>query len=69
MLRTMIDNSFEWAASRGLTRINPAHKEEEAKLVLTEKFGTETEKGERMQLEGQGTCEDRGCFTTRCFVL
>ncbi len=63
----MIDSSFEWAASRGLTRINPVHKEEEAKLIISEKFGCETEKGERMQLEGQGTCEDRGCFTHMLF--
>ena len=58
----MIDSSFEWAASRGLTRINPVHKEEEAKLILSEKFGCETEK-----LEGQGTCEDRGRFTHMLF--
>ena len=44
-LRQMADNSFAWAAARGLVRTNEVHKVEEARLVLEETFENENEKG------------------------
>ena len=43
----MADESFEWAKQFGEKRyrINEAHKEEEAKLVLNDKFSTKTSEG------------------------
>ena len=54
----MADSSFAWAESRGLTRINPVHKVEEAKLVLEETFSSERKEGSRTEIEGSGTVED-----------
>ena len=58
--RQMADNSFAWAASRGLTRTNPVHKVEEAKLVLEETFASENERGERTEMSGSATIEECG---------
>ena len=54
----MIDESFEWAAARGLVRRNPVHKEEEAKLVLKESFSSRNEKGEEYRMMGDAEMED-----------
>lgn len=54
---TMIKNSFEYAKAQGLHRINPVHKEEEAKLVLEESFSQQCERGENRTLECGGTLE------------
>ena len=56
-MRQMADNSFIWAASRKLTRVNPVHKVEEAKLVLEEEFAEEREKGEVAELSGTAEVE------------
>ena len=40
-LRKMADNAFDWAANHGLVRKNEVHQEEEAKLVLKDKFSFE----------------------------
>ena len=54
----MADNSFLWAAARGLTRTNEQHKAEEAKLVLEEYFEDENEKGQSTRMSGQAVVED-----------
>eukprot|EP00439_Symbiodinium_sp_Y106_P046773 s2157_g5.t7 len=41
----MADNSFAWAAAKGLLRMNEVHKTEEAKLVVEEKFSNKSERG------------------------
>ena len=56
--RSMADNSFSWAAERGLTRVNEVHKMEEAKLVLEEFFENETEQGTSREMSGSATVED-----------
>ena len=56
----MADNSFAWAAARGLIRLNEVHKCEEAKLVLEETFASESEKGEKMETRGTAMVEDMG---------
>ena len=53
----MADNAFEWAAERGLTRKNPVHGEEEAKLVLIDGFAFTEEDGEAFHKEGKMTVE------------
>ena len=57
-LRAMIDRSFSWAESRKLTRTNPVHGEEEAKLILEENFAHEDEHGEMERQQGSADLED-----------
>ena len=57
--KTMIDNSFNHARAKGLVRINPVHKEEEARLVLDETFNQEREIGECSAFEASGMVEAR----------
>ena len=52
-LRQMADNSFAWAAARGLVRTNEVHKVEEARLVLEETFENENEKGTKTSFQGE----------------
>ena len=59
-MRTMIENSWKWAASRNLLRKNGVHGEEEAKLVISETFDSRNENGELMEWSGEAECEDRG---------
>jgi len=56
--KIMADNSFEWAAARGLVRKNPVHGEDEARLILEESFGAHNERGESHSVTGTGECED-----------
>ena len=56
--RKMIDSAFKWAASHGLTRINPTHSEEEARLVLSETFELCDETGQTMEFSGTMEVED-----------
>ena len=56
----MVDSSWKWAASRNLVRKNRVHGEEEAKLVLAETFGSNTENGDMMTWSGEAECEDMG---------
>ena len=58
-LRSMADNSFEWAAARGLVRKNAVHGEDEARLVLEESFGAHNERGESHSVTGNGECEEK----------
>ena len=53
----MIKNSVEYAKAQGLHRVNPVHKEEEAKLVLEESFSHDLERGEQRALETGGMLE------------
>ena len=55
----MADNSFEWAAARGLVRKNAVHDEDEARLVLEESFGAHNERGESHSVTGNGECEEK----------
>lgn len=52
--RSMIEKSFSWAKARGLTRDNPVHGEEEARLVLEDGFQHDDERGEMRHLKGEG---------------
>ena len=64
----MADNSFAWAAARGLTRVNEVHGVEEAKLVLEETFSSSNEKGSRTEVSGAGHVEDHhltNCLNAR----
>ena len=56
--RTMVENSFQWAAARGLTRVNEVHKCEEARLILEETFSNEHESGSSRELRGDAAIED-----------
>ena len=56
--RSMIEKSFSWAKARGLTRDNPVHGEEEARLVLEDGFQHDDERGEMRHLKGEGHLED-----------
>ena len=53
----MADNSFAWAAARGLVRTNEVHKVEEAKLVVEETFENESEKGSKTSFRGEQEIE------------
>ena len=48
----MINAAWEWARSRNLIRVNPIHKEEEAKLLINESFELCTETGSQMDMSG-----------------
>ena len=54
----MADNSFAWAAKRGLTRVNEVHGVEEAKLVLEEFFENENERGNTREIRGDAAVAD-----------
>ncbi|CAE7279306.1 FAM186A [Symbiodinium sp. CCMP2592] len=54
----MADNSFAWAASKGLLRTNEVHKAEEAKLVIEEKFSNRTERGTSRTMTAEAEDED-----------
>ena len=56
--RSMVENSWSWAQSKGLVRTNEVHKCEEARLVLEETFEHDTEKGTDRELHGEATVED-----------
>ena len=55
--RQMADNSFAWAASKGLLRTNEVHKAEEAKLVIEEKFTNRTERGTSRTMAAEAEVE------------
>jgi hypothetical protein len=62
----MADNAFAWAKSRpGLWRINPCHKEEEARLVISETFLCENQRGNEMK---SGTSFEAN-VTRLCYCL
>lgn len=54
----MADSSFAWAKARGLTRTNPTHGEEEAKLVLDDWFENKSEKGQITEQTGTAVIQD-----------
>ena len=55
----MADNAFEWAKQRpGCWRVNPVHKEEEARVVLSETFLFKNQVGSGMETEGSFQTED-----------
>ena len=56
--KSMIDSSFAHARSMGLVRVNPVHKEEEARLVLDDTFNSRDETGSSQQLSGSAAIED-----------
>ena len=57
-MRQMADNSFSWAAKRGLVRVNEVHQMEEAKLVLEEFFENDEEKGSKTCFGAEAEVED-----------
>ena len=54
----MISAAWEWAKARNLVRINAIHKEEEAKLVLTENFEVNQEIGSETSMNGSLEVQD-----------
>ncbi|CAE7499386.1 unnamed protein product, partial [Symbiodinium sp. CCMP2456] len=50
--KSMINSAWEWARSRNLLRVNPIHKEEEAKLVINDSFELCTETGSEVDMSG-----------------
>lgn len=55
MPRSMISNAKEWATSRGLTRKNEVHKEEEFRVPTESNFAYESVK--TRSIEGSGAME------------
>lgn len=51
-LRKMADAGFRWAEKHGLTRTNPIHGEEEARLVVSDEFAVDEEHGESTEQSG-----------------
>lgn len=58
-LRSMAENSFNFARSRGLVRVNQPHQEEEAKLIIEETFGSLDETGNSTTLRASGELEEQ----------
>ena len=56
--RPMIDAAWSWAASHGLLRTNEIHKEQEAKLILSDSFELQDETGQEIALNGTIEAED-----------
>ena len=60
LLRTMIDNAFQWAERNGHIRKNGVHGEQEARLVLTEDFSVQNKEGQdttqSMSFDMNDTC-------------
>lgn len=54
----MINSAWEWARSRNLLRVNPIHKEEEAKLVINDSFELCTETGSEVDMSGNIEAQD-----------
>ena len=54
----MITAAWQWAGERNLLRVNPIHKEEEARLVLSETFELLDETGESVEMSGNIEMED-----------
>ena len=48
----MIASAWQWAASHNLLRVNKIHKEEEARLVLTDTFELCDETGTQISMDG-----------------
>ncbi|CAE7240362.1 unnamed protein product [Symbiodinium sp. CCMP2456] len=58
----MIASAWEWARQRNLLRVNPMHKEEEAKLILSEVFAVNDETGAETTMSGTIEAEDESGF-------
>eukprot|EP00439_Symbiodinium_sp_Y106_P031133 s7668_g3.t1 len=54
----MAENSFAWAKSKNLLRVNEVHKCEEARLVLEEKYSNKSERGSMKSLTSEGEDSD-----------
>ena len=54
----MIEAAWSWAGANGQLRINPIHKEEEARLILSETFELQDETGCLINMEGNFEAED-----------
>ena len=55
----MAENSFAWAKSKNLLRVNEVHTCEEARLVLEEKYSNKSERGSMKSLTSEGEVEDQ----------
>ncbi|CAE7387373.1 unnamed protein product [Symbiodinium necroappetens] len=60
--RQMISSAWEWAKTRKLVRVNPVHKEEEAKLILSEVFEVNEETGAETSMNGTLEVQDESGF-------
>ena len=54
----MITAAWEWAKARNLVRTNPVHKEDEAKLILSEVFEVNEEAGAETSMNGSMEIQD-----------
>ena len=54
----MISAAWDWAKERNLLRVNPVHKEEQAKLILSEVFEVNSETGAETSMSGTIEVED-----------
>ena len=64
-----MENSWTWAQSRGLVRVNEVHKCEEARLVLEETFEHDLEKGTDREIHAEATLEDSSDIKYKTFFL
>ena len=48
----MCDAAWQWASPLGFLRINSVHKEEEARLILSDEFELLDETGQEIQMGG-----------------
>ena len=56
----MVAAAFEWARANNCLRVNPVHKEEEARLILNDDFELIDETGQEVVLSGSVEVEDSG---------
>ena len=54
----MVSAAWDWARARNLIRVNPIHKEEEAKLIISENFELVSETGQETSMAGSLEMED-----------
>ena len=52
MTRQMIAAAWQWASAHGNLRVNEVHKEEEARLVLSDNFELLDESGQEIAMTG-----------------
>ena len=54
----MITSAWEWARANNCLRVNPVHKEEEARLILNDAFSLVDETGSEIIMSGSMDVED-----------
>ena len=57
-LRTMADNAFEWAKSRGRLRLNAIHQTEEADIPYDDVWKVTHASGTRVEFESNAVLDE-----------